>query len=185
MRTTINIDEHLLKEARQVSLRTNRSVSEIIEEGVRIYLKQGKRKGTASEISLVTFGERGPLPGVDLDDSATLLGTRIATLDDIHLPLSQYGPVGRHAPGRVLCGSRHGVRLHLGNDGSRLRALPQALLGPSARSAPAVPARGRTRPPTRWYRPNAGSVLTSAGDKAVPAKARWRYAPSTFRSASR
>jgi len=74
MRTTINIDEHLLREARQVSLRTNRSLSEIVEEGVRIYLKQRKRKRAAPGVTLVTFGEGGLLPGVDLDDSATLLG---------------------------------------------------------------------------------------------------------------
>ena len=74
MRTTVNIDPHLLKEAREVSVRTNRSLSEIVEEGLRIYLKQRKRTKSESGLSLVTFGEGGLLPGIDLDDSAALLG---------------------------------------------------------------------------------------------------------------
>ena len=73
MRTTVNIDEHLLREIREVSVRTNRSVSEIIEEGVRTYLAGTRRRGAAAKVKLPTFGEGGLQPGVDLDDSAALL----------------------------------------------------------------------------------------------------------------
>ena len=74
MRTTINIDEHLLEEARRLSLRTKRSLSEIVEEGVRLYLSQRETTQATVKVELVTFGEGGTLPGVDLDDSATLIG---------------------------------------------------------------------------------------------------------------
>ena len=83
MRTTINIDEHLLKEAREVSVQTRRSLSEIVEEGVRIYLGQRKRKAGPSRVSLVTFGQGGLQPGVDLDDSANLLGIMEDTGDPV------------------------------------------------------------------------------------------------------
>jgi predicted transcriptional regulator len=81
MRTTINIDDHLLQEAKEVALRTHRSLSEIVEEGMRIFLQKRKSKKTTKKVSLVTFGEGGLQPGVDLDDSAALLGIMERTDD--------------------------------------------------------------------------------------------------------
>jgi len=83
MRTTINIDEHLLKEAREVAVQTGRSLSEIVEEGVRVYLGQRRRKPDPSRVSLATFGQGGLQPGVDLEDSANLLGIMEDTGDPV------------------------------------------------------------------------------------------------------
>jgi hypothetical protein len=74
MRTTVNIDERLLKEAKEAALRTNRSLSQVLEEGVRLVLRQRIRSGRPVRTPLVTFGEGGLQPGMDLDDSAALLG---------------------------------------------------------------------------------------------------------------
>jgi hypothetical protein len=74
MRTTVNIDERLLKEAKEAALRTNRTLSEVFAEGVRLVLHQWKRGGRAARTPLVTYGNGGLQPGVDLDDSAALLG---------------------------------------------------------------------------------------------------------------
>jgi hypothetical protein len=72
MRTTINIDDSLLAEARQVAARTGRSLTAVVEDALRESLH--RRASTAHRaVELPTFGEGGVQPGVDLDDSAALL----------------------------------------------------------------------------------------------------------------
>ena len=83
MRTTINIDEHLLHEAKEVALRTNRSLSEIIEEGMRLFLRGRNPPKATKKVNLITFSGGGLQPGIDLDDSAALLGIMERTNDSI------------------------------------------------------------------------------------------------------
>jgi hypothetical protein len=72
MRTTINLDDALLAEARQVAARTGRSLTAVVEDALRESLH--RRHHTARRaVELPTFGEGGVRPGVDLDDSAALL----------------------------------------------------------------------------------------------------------------
>jgi hypothetical protein len=72
MRTTINIDDDLLAEAKQVAAKTGRSLTAVVEDALRESLR--RRQGTARRaVELPTFGEGGVQPGVDLDDSAALL----------------------------------------------------------------------------------------------------------------
>jgi hypothetical protein len=72
MRTTINIDDALLAEAKQVAARTGRSLTDVVEDALRESLH--RRHGTARRaVELPVFGEEGLQPGVDLDDSAALL----------------------------------------------------------------------------------------------------------------
>ena len=72
MRTTINIDDSLLAEARQVAARTGRSLTAVVEDALRESLH--RRHHTARRaVELPTFGEGDVQPGVDLDDSAALL----------------------------------------------------------------------------------------------------------------
>jgi hypothetical protein len=72
MRTTINIDDALLAEAKQVAARTGRSLTAVVEDALRESLH---RRHTADRraVELPVFGEGGVQPGVDLDDSASLL----------------------------------------------------------------------------------------------------------------
>jgi hypothetical protein len=73
MRTTVTIDDHLLREAKAEALRTNRTLGEIVAEGLRSVLGRRGTSNRQSRASLITFKGSGVLPGIDLDDSAELL----------------------------------------------------------------------------------------------------------------
>jgi hypothetical protein len=72
MRTTINIDDALLAEAKQVAARTGRSLTDVVEDALRESLHRRHRTARRG-VELPVFGEEGLQPGVDLDDSAALL----------------------------------------------------------------------------------------------------------------
>jgi hypothetical protein len=72
MRTTIDIPEDLLREAKQRATREQRSLSEVVADALR---SSFARVGTTQRdpVELPTFGGGGLQPGVDLDDTAALL----------------------------------------------------------------------------------------------------------------
>ncbi|HEY2960470.1 MAG TPA: type II toxin-antitoxin system VapB family antitoxin [Actinomycetota bacterium] len=72
MRTTLNLDDALLAEAKQVAARTGRSLAAVVEDALRESLHRRNRPGVRT-VELPVFGEGGLQPGVDLDDSAALL----------------------------------------------------------------------------------------------------------------
>jgi hypothetical protein len=72
MRTTINIDDDLLAEAKQVAARTGRTLTAVVEDALRESLHRRHRTARRA-VELPVFGEGGPHPSVDLDDSAALL----------------------------------------------------------------------------------------------------------------
>ncbi|HEU0074525.1 MAG TPA: DUF6364 family protein [Dehalococcoidia bacterium] len=73
MRTTINLDDELLKEAKMAAAATGRSLTELVEEALRERLALRKASSERQRVSLRTFKGEGLRPGVDLDDSAALL----------------------------------------------------------------------------------------------------------------
>jgi hypothetical protein len=73
MRTTIRIDEQLLREAKELAARSGRSLTSIIEDALRESLARHRDSGRREPVRLVTFRGKGLRPGVDLDDSASLL----------------------------------------------------------------------------------------------------------------
>ena len=75
MRTTIRLDDHLLREAKGLALRSGRTLTKVIEDALREALARGSEAptNTADRVSLPTFTGDGLLPGVDLDDSAGLI----------------------------------------------------------------------------------------------------------------
>lgn len=81
MRTTIRIDDQLLKEARQLAARRGKSLTALIEDALRESLSRQRGGGTREPVRLVTFNGNGLLPGVDLDDSAALLGVMESSRD--------------------------------------------------------------------------------------------------------
>jgi len=81
MRTTIRIDEQLLKEAKQLALRSGKSLTSIIEDALRESLSWQRGAGEREPVRLITFSGKRLLPGVDLDDSAALLDV-IESSDD-------------------------------------------------------------------------------------------------------
>jgi hypothetical protein len=72
MRTTINFDDDLLAEAKQIAARTGRTLTAVVEDALRESLHRRHRTSLPA-VELPTFGEGGVQPGVDLDDSAALL----------------------------------------------------------------------------------------------------------------
>lgn len=76
MRTTIRLDEKLLKEAKRQAAESGTTLTAIIEESLRERLARGKmREGKRARVRLHTAGKGGVRSGVDLDDSAALIDT--------------------------------------------------------------------------------------------------------------
>jgi hypothetical protein len=72
MRTTINLDDTLLAEAKQVAARTGRTLTAVVEDALRESLRR-RHDHARPAVELPVFGEGGVRPGVDLDDGAALL----------------------------------------------------------------------------------------------------------------
>lgn len=73
MRTTIRIDDELLRQVKQLAASRGKSLTMFIEDALREVLARQQKMEGKERIRLLTFSGQGLLPGVDLDDSATLL----------------------------------------------------------------------------------------------------------------
>ena len=74
MRTTLNIADELLIEAKQLAARTGRTLTSVVEDALRAaFSRASTPRKEAERFELPTSGEGGVLPGVDLDNSAALL----------------------------------------------------------------------------------------------------------------
>ncbi|HEV8599241.1 MAG TPA: YlcI/YnfO family protein [Gemmatimonadales bacterium] len=71
MRTTIRLDDGLLRRAKAQAAASGRSLNDFIADAVRAALALRASRGGAVE--LPTFRGLGFQPGIDLDDSAALL----------------------------------------------------------------------------------------------------------------
>lgn len=72
MRTTIYLPDELLAEIKKLAADTHTTVTALIEDALRERLARRKKKPQLRVARLVTFGKKGILPGVDLDDTAAL-----------------------------------------------------------------------------------------------------------------
>lgn len=73
MRTTIRLDDELLARAKALAARTGRTLTAVIEDALRAALAQARPRARAERVELPTYGSGGARPGVDLDDTASLL----------------------------------------------------------------------------------------------------------------
>ena len=73
MRTTIQLDDQLLSEAKQRAAQTGRTLKAVIEDALREALARKDAPGADARVPLKTFKGRGLQRGVDLDDSTSLL----------------------------------------------------------------------------------------------------------------
>jgi len=73
MRTTINLPDDLILQAKKAALETDTTLTEIIANAVREALARREKKTRQKDLRLVTYGKGGVAPGVDLDDSSSLL----------------------------------------------------------------------------------------------------------------
>jgi len=73
MRTTIRLDDQLLKSAKRFAHETGQSLTKLIEDALRHALARRAAKPARKPIKLTTVSGRGLRAGVDIDDSAALL----------------------------------------------------------------------------------------------------------------
>ena len=70
MRTTVNIDDQLLVLAKQRAVAGGRSLSDIVNDALRILVAE--RAAERGAVRLPVFGGSGLQPGVDLEDKEAL-----------------------------------------------------------------------------------------------------------------
>jgi hypothetical protein len=72
MRTTVRLDETLVTDAKKLALDTGRTLTQVIEDSLRMALAQRKTKKSTKPIKLHTSGHGGLQPGVDLSNNAAV-----------------------------------------------------------------------------------------------------------------
>jgi hypothetical protein len=75
MRTTIRLQDTLLRRAKAAAASGGVSLNQLIEDAVRAALAPRRSATSVSEPELPTYRGRGLRPGIDLDDSSALLDT--------------------------------------------------------------------------------------------------------------
>ncbi|MGH3982708.1 MAG: ribbon-helix-helix protein, CopG family [Pseudonocardiaceae bacterium] len=74
MRTTLRVDDELLRRAKSHAARQGRSLTSVFEEALRWLLAESERHEERTRVALpVSVASGGVLPGVDLGDTAALL----------------------------------------------------------------------------------------------------------------
>ncbi len=73
MRTTVRLDEQLLAQAKQLAAVSGKTLTSVLEEALREKLARRAASGRRKPVRLRVCDGVGLLPGVDLDDSSSLL----------------------------------------------------------------------------------------------------------------
>jgi hypothetical protein len=72
MRTTINLPDDLILQAKIAALEAKTTLNGFIENALREALAKRKNRKHGREFEVTTFGSGGLLPGVNLDNSSAL-----------------------------------------------------------------------------------------------------------------
>ncbi len=73
MRTTLDINDELLVKAKALSARERKSLTLLIEEGLRLRLRRALPKTTSTKTLPVYHGKGGLLKGIDARSNRALL----------------------------------------------------------------------------------------------------------------
>ncbi len=73
MRTTVRLDEHLLAQAKQYAAASGKTLTAVLEDALREALARRSPPNRRKRVRLPVFNGGGVRPGVDLDDSSSLL----------------------------------------------------------------------------------------------------------------
>jgi hypothetical protein len=73
MRTTVRLDERLLAQAKRLAAESGRTLTSVLEDALRETLARRRPRAKTKPVRLKTVKGGGVRPGVDLDDSASLL----------------------------------------------------------------------------------------------------------------
>jgi len=68
VRTTLNVDDDLLRAAKRQAAKDGRTLTSVVEDGLRAVLAAETQPVPRVQIRLPAFGGDGPAPGVDLTD---------------------------------------------------------------------------------------------------------------------
>jgi hypothetical protein len=83
MRTTINLPDDLILQAKRAALESDTTLTEIIANALRESLAGRGGKKPNRKIRIIASGSGGLLPGVDLDDTSAALDI-MDGIDDPH-----------------------------------------------------------------------------------------------------
>ena len=72
MRTTLNISDDLLAEAKVLAARTHRSIGAVVDDALRVLLRRDGAAPPPTAWTFPTSGAGGLRPGVNLDNSEAL-----------------------------------------------------------------------------------------------------------------
>lgn len=70
MRTTVSLDDELLRRAKERAASQGRTLSDVVSDALQVLLTEPA--GPRQEVTLPTFGGSGLKPGVDLEDKDAL-----------------------------------------------------------------------------------------------------------------
>ena len=73
MRTTVRLDERLLSQAKRLAAESGRTLTAVLEDALRETLARRRTRARTKPVRLKTVKGGGARPGVDLDDSSSLL----------------------------------------------------------------------------------------------------------------
>lgn len=72
MRTTITLDEHILAQLKRRASESGTSVSKLIEQAVRLFIRTPRSPTPEEPFDLVTFGAGGHFSRQNIDKTAAL-----------------------------------------------------------------------------------------------------------------
>jgi hypothetical protein len=73
MRTTINLPDDLILQAKKAALESGTTLTEIIANALRETLARRKQRAPNKKFKMITYGKGGTFPGVDISDTSALL----------------------------------------------------------------------------------------------------------------
>ena len=73
MRTTVRLDDHLLKQAKKRAADSGKTLTSVLEDALRESFARRSVRAKSKPLRLKTVKGGGVRAGVDLDDSASLL----------------------------------------------------------------------------------------------------------------
>lgn len=74
MRTTLNLDDDLLRDAKRLAAERGTTLTALMEDALRIVVRRVEKPEPRRRVTLPTFGVPGEgfMPGVDISDNAAL-----------------------------------------------------------------------------------------------------------------
>jgi hypothetical protein len=73
MRTTITLDDRLLDQLKRRASETGTSVSKLVEQAVRLFVRTPRPSASPESFELVTFGAGGRFSRLNIDKTSALI----------------------------------------------------------------------------------------------------------------